>query len=66
MVLLFSMDIIKEEVRGAFFEMSPFKAPAPDGFHAGFYEKAWSIIRDDISDMVKLRNLQEHVTFGKE
>ncbi|WCJ35671.1 DNAse I-like superfamily protein [Euphorbia peplus] len=33
-----------EEVKSAFFSMSPLKAPGPDGFHAMFYQRHWAII----------------------
>lgn len=46
-------DVTKEEVKAALFDMSPYKATGPDGFHAGFYQHTWSIIGDDITDMVR-------------
>lgn len=46
-------DITRDEVKRALFDMSPYKAPGPDGFHAGFYQRAWNIVGDDITDMVK-------------
>lgn len=36
----FSFNDIKE----AMFDMAPFKALGPDGFHAGFYQNQWSTI----------------------
>lgn len=33
--------------------MQPYKAWRPDGFHAGFYQRAWNILGDDITDMAK-------------
>lgn len=53
MVSTFCREVTKEEVRVALFDMSPYKAPGPDGFHAGFYQRAWSVVGDDVTDMVK-------------
>ncbi|MCH93152.1 putative ribonuclease H protein, partial [Trifolium medium] len=36
--------ITQEEVRNAVFNMHPWKAPGPDGFPAGFYQKSWEIV----------------------
>lgn len=46
-------EITKDEVKMALFDMSPYKAPGPDGFHAGFYQRAWNTIGDDVTYMVK-------------
>ncbi|XP_031101755.1 uncharacterized protein LOC116005649 [Ipomoea triloba] len=34
----FNSPLTQEEVRCALFDMAPFKAPRPDGLHAGFYQ----------------------------
>ncbi|PNY12420.1 ribonuclease H [Trifolium pratense] len=36
--------ISEEEVKSAVFHMSAWKAPGPDGFPAGFYQKSWEIV----------------------
>ncbi|PNY15946.1 ribonuclease H, partial [Trifolium pratense] len=46
-------DIDDEEVRMAVFSMHPWKAPGPDGFPAGFYQKAWEIVGMSVCDFVK-------------
>ena len=36
------------EIKQALFDMSPFKAPRPYGFHAGFFQRMWDIVGDSI------------------
>jgi hypothetical protein len=45
-------DIKFEEVRRAVFSMKPWKAPGPDGFPAGFFQKSWSIVGASVYDFV--------------
>jgi ribonuclease HI len=37
-----------EEVRFALHQMAPTKAPGPDGFPAGFFQKNWDVLGEDI------------------
>jgi hypothetical protein len=37
-----------EDVRAALFQMAPSKAPGIDGFTAGFFQRHWSVLKDDI------------------
>lgn len=41
-----------EEVRKAVFEMAPYKAPGPDGFPAGFYQKSWDTVGQSLFELV--------------
>lgn len=36
------------EAEKALFAMKPNKSPGPDGFTAGFYQKHWSLVKEDI------------------
>jgi hypothetical protein len=45
--------INNEEVKRALFNMNPWKAPGPDGFPAGFYQKSWEIVGETVCDFVK-------------
>jgi hypothetical protein len=38
----------EEEVRCALFQMAPSKAPGIDGFTAGFFQRHWLVVKDDI------------------
>lgn len=37
-------DVLNEEINEATFYMMPRKAPGPDGFLTGFYQKSWSTV----------------------
>jgi hypothetical protein len=45
--------ITDDEVKRAVFNMSPWKAPGPDGFPAGFYQKSWGIVGQSVCEFVK-------------
>ncbi|XP_019166674.1 PREDICTED: uncharacterized protein LOC109162425 [Ipomoea nil] len=49
----FQREVTKEEVHAAVTDMSPWKAPGPDGLHAGFYQRTWDTVGDSIFWMVK-------------
>lgn len=42
-----------EEVTKAIFEMGPYKAPRPDGFHPIFFQKSWDILGPKVFELVK-------------
>ena len=44
-----------EEIRGALWTLKPFKAPGPDGMHAGFFRRFWPIVgRSVIREVQKI------------
>ncbi|KAL0402263.1 UNVERIFIED_CONTAM: hypothetical protein Slati_4256200 [Sesamum latifolium] len=45
--------VLGEEIQLALFNMANDKAPGPDGFPAGFYKAAWSVIGEDITLVVQ-------------
>lgn len=44
--------VTKRKVKDALFQMNPDKSPGPDGMTLAFYQKHWSILGDDIFEMV--------------
>ncbi|MCH83160.1 hypothetical protein A2U01_0003975, partial [Trifolium medium] len=50
---MFRMPIEEQEVRKALLSMSPWKAPGPDGYPAGFYQQAWNVVGLSIIDFVR-------------
>ena len=46
------VEATEEEVKTALFMMHPEKAPGPDGTTALFYQQSWSIIKEDVVNMV--------------
>ncbi|GLT63476.1 hypothetical protein SLA2020_360390 [Shorea laevis] len=43
------------EIKQAVFSMKPFKAPGPDGLHAAFFQKFWSVLKDKLC--TEIRNI---------
>jgi hypothetical protein len=39
----------EEEIKKALFQIGDLKAPGPDGLHAVFYKRYWSLIGDDLT-----------------
>ena len=37
-----------QEVKTALFQVEPSKAPGVDGFTAGFFQRHWSLLKEDI------------------
>jgi hypothetical protein len=55
----------EEEVWGVIREMQPDRAPGPDGFSGGFYQRAWPIIKRDIMAAVLKLFVGDGRGFGK-
>ncbi|WJX47132.1 hypothetical protein P8452_33857 [Trifolium repens] len=45
--------LVDDEIKQAVFQMHPWKAPGPDGFPAGFYQKSWDIVGSSVCNFVK-------------
>ena len=40
--------VTPEEIKDALWSMKPFKAPGPDGLHAGFFQRFWLVVGDSV------------------
>lgn len=43
---------LPEDVEKALFQMGPSKAPGPDGFAAGFFQRHWALVKDSVTSAV--------------
>lgn len=52
--VLASLDLppSNNEIKAAVFGMNPWKAPGPDGYPAGFYQKSWDVVGQDVCDFI--------------
>ena len=41
-----------EEVKAALFSMKPSKAPGVDGFTAGFFQRHWPVLKEEVTSAV--------------
>ena len=41
-----------QEVETSLWSMKPCKAPGPDGYHAGFYQRNWHIVKNSVVKLV--------------
>ena len=46
------MRVSTEEIKNALWSMKPYKAPGPDGLHAGFFQRFWQTVGDLVKDEV--------------
>ena len=46
-------EVTDEDVRNGLWALKPFKAPRPDGLHAGFFQHFWHEVRNPICKEVK-------------
>lgn len=53
-VALLEGPIIDAEIRFSLCSLKPYKAPGPDGLHAGFFQRLWPTVGSSISEEVKL------------
>ena len=44
---------LEEEIKSALWSLKAFKAPKPDGLHAGFFHRFWLIMGKSVVDVVK-------------
>lgn len=42
-----------EEIKAALWSLKAFKAPGPDGLHAGFFHRFWLVVGSSVIDVVK-------------
>ena len=43
----------EEEIKSALWSLKAFKAPGPDGLHAGFFHRFWLIVGNSVVDVIK-------------
>ena len=43
----------EEEIKAALWSLKPFKAPGPDGLHAGFFQRFWLIVGKSVMEEIK-------------
>ena len=45
--------VTETEIKAALWSLKPFKAPGPNGLHAGFFQKFWPVVGDSMIEEVK-------------
>ena len=43
----------EEEIKAALWSLKAFKAPGPDGLHAGFFQRFWLTVGSSVINEVK-------------
>ena len=44
--------VTEEEIKAALWSLKAFKAPGPDGLHAGFFQRFWLVVGRSVSGEV--------------
>ena len=47
------IEISNTEIKETFMSLNPNKAPGPDGYNAGFFQKTWAIVGQDVTSTVR-------------
>ena len=42
----------EDEIKSALWSLKPFKAPGPDGLHAGFFQRFWLVVGKSVLEEV--------------
>lgn len=45
--------LTQEEIKEALWSMQAYKAPGPDGLHAGFFQRFWLLVGDSVREEVE-------------
>lgn len=45
--------VIDEEIKAGLWSLKAFKAPGPDGLHAGFFHRFWLVVGDSVREEIK-------------
>jgi len=48
-----SLPISNEDIKTSLWSLKAFKAPGPDGLHAGFFQRFWLLVGDSLREEVK-------------
>ncbi|XP_058762472.1 uncharacterized protein LOC131635855 [Vicia villosa] len=46
-------EVSNDEIRKALFSMKPWKAPGPDGYPTGFYQRSWKVVGNKVCEFIK-------------
>ncbi|CAL5214866.1 unnamed protein product [Lathyrus oleraceus] len=52
-IINLDMQVTNDDIKRALFDMKLLKASGPNGFHAGFYQKSWDIVGENICEFVQ-------------
>ena len=52
-ILCLEKEVTDDEIKTAFFDMGPLKAPGCDGLHALFFQSQWDTVGESVCRMVK-------------
>ena len=57
--------VTPEEIKDALWTMQPYKAPGPDGLHAGFFQRFWMImgnlVREEVENVFLTRKVPDYL-----
>ena len=58
--------VTDEEIKATLWSLKPFKAPGPDGLHAGFFQRFWVVVGSSVMEEIKLIFADPHCFNSKD